>query len=123
MALPPRYDCDQCGACCRALIVEIDELDFVREPKLLTTVTPFKTHPDEVFVDDDDQPVAPLIPGYQAGGMLACGSARPCPMIDEANRCTIYATRPTVCLAFRAGSEQCQMARRMIGLPELVPLP
>ena len=31
-----RYECDKCGACCKGtLIVEADDLDVLREPRLI----------------------------------------------------------------------------------------
>ena len=29
------YECDCCGACCKALIVEADVIDVLREPRIL----------------------------------------------------------------------------------------
>lgn len=32
----PRYECDQCGACCTGrLIVQAEDLDVMREPRLI----------------------------------------------------------------------------------------
>ncbi len=44
-----------------------------------------------------------------------------CGFLDEAKRCTIYATRPRVCQDFPAGGTQCQQARERAGLPLLQP--
>lgn len=90
------YACDQCGACCRKLLIEITEIDLVREPKLL-----------------------PVLRGRfrSGGGLLA--ACKPCPMLYE-NKCTIYETRPTVCAEFPPGGEQCQDARERDGLPRLL---
>lgn len=31
-----RYECDKCGACCKGtLIVEADDLDVLREPRII----------------------------------------------------------------------------------------
>lgn len=115
------YECDQCGACCKALIIEVDELDLVREPRIMQHTTPFRVPPGHVLLNDNDEPLEPLIPGWQAGALLACGKNKPCPMLDG-ERCSIYPTRPNVCVAFRAGSEQCQDARQSMGLSELLPI-
>ena len=105
-----RYQCDTCGACCRQLIVEVWEVDLLREPRLREAcITLFKTE------GDDEEPDAPA-------ALLACGSGHPCRMLGEDNRCAIYPTRPTCCVAFEAGSEQCQDARRRAGLPLLAPV-
>ena len=99
-----RYECDRCGACCRTLIVEVTELDVLREPRIALAMVPFRQEP-----------------GFEADevGMLACGGRHPCPFVKGDNLCEIYPTRPNCCMAFDAGSEQCQDARRMAGLPPL----
>lgn len=101
------YECDGCGACCRKLIVEVYELDLWREPKLTAHVQPFRE------------------PGSGGEyGILSVGTpGNPCPLLDGDNRCAIYATRPTECVAFPAGEWQCQMARDAAGLPPLAPTP
>ena len=30
------FECDQCGACCKELLVEVYDIDVLREPKLTT---------------------------------------------------------------------------------------
>ena len=45
----------------------------------------------------------------------------PC-VYHVADRCAIYATRPTECVGFVAGSEKCAALRREFGLPALVPV-
>lgn len=117
------YECDSCGACCRHLIVEADELDFARDPRLISLgVKPFRQTPgmsNDYTDDETGEDLGPLVPGYEAGGMLACGNTHPCPA-QSGNLCTIYPTRPNVCVAFRAGSLQCQDARLSEGLALLV---
>ena len=54
--------------------------------------------------------------------VIACGTNRPCPFLGGDNRCTIYPTRPNVCVAMQAGDEQCQAARAEMGLPPLLPV-
>ncbi len=109
------YECDSCGACCKRLIIEIENYDLVREPRLLPMVTPIKGFPRGEPEPDEEN----LLPGYEDGAMLACGS--PCQALQEDNRCSIYSTRPTVCVVFMAGSEQCQDARESQGLGRLEP--
>jgi Fe-S-cluster containining protein len=119
------YECDQCGACCKFPIIEIDAIDLAREPKLQAVVKPFR-HDGLQFDDEEDREeyerVGPLVPGFEAGAMLAVGSAYPCPMIGEGNLCSIYPTRPSCCVAFQAGSRLCQESRAHHGLPALAPL-
>lgn len=93
-----KYECDQCGACCRKLIIEVTEADLEREPKL---------RPNLFSVINS------------GGGYLAISKA--CPMLCG-NQCSVYATRPTVCAEFEAGGEQCQLARELDGLPPLEPV-
>ena len=42
-----------------------------------------------------------------------------CAFLDKDNLCTIYEHRPNVCRIFQAGTEECQEARRRIGLAPL----
>ena len=111
-----RYECDQCGACCRGhLIVEADLIDLLREPRLFTAdprLAGFSL--DEAVTDLDDEGKVML---------LACGTERPCPFLDGDNRCTIYPTRPNECVAMQPGDEQCQEARRSADLAPLEPVP
>ena len=104
MIAEPTYKCDQCGACCRHLIVEVYELDITREPKLESHVDRFREG-----VEGENGEV----------GLLACGITHPCKLLGDDNRCIIYPTRPTGCVLMPAGDEQCQMAREMAGLPPL----
>jgi Fe-S-cluster containining protein len=117
----PAFECDSCGECCRRLIIEIDELDLIREPRLIQVSTPFRLSEGEHLVDEDNEPCEEQVPGYGAGAMLACGTTMPCGMLGPDNRCQVYPTRPNVCVAFRAGSEQCQDARQQAGLSPLLP--
>jgi Fe-S-cluster containining protein len=77
-------DCKQCGGCCRKMIIEIEHLDIVREPRLQKCA--------DVFADHY------ILPS-------------PCPFLTWTlggkKRCSIYPTRPNVCVAFEAGGEQC----------------
>jgi Fe-S-cluster containining protein len=114
----PVYECDRCGACCTQLIIEIDELDLIREPRLIPASEPFRVPEGMVLADGDGEPREEIVPGYGAGAMLACGPTRPCPMLTPGG-CSIYPTRPNCCVAMQAGDEQCQMARGMAGLAPL----
>jgi Fe-S-cluster containining protein len=104
------YECDQCGACCKGtVIVEADYLDVRREPRLIQLqVGPYRTTQREL--EDDGKIV-----------LLACGTDKPCPCLDAENRCTIYTTRPNICVAFEAGSEKCQEVRAQLHIEPLRP--
>jgi Fe-S-cluster containining protein len=101
-------ECDCCGACCSgALLVEAYELDGLREPRLLEAdVGGWKPTIDDLA----DETRCVLL----AGG-------HPCQCLGADHRCSIYPTRPNVCVGMRAGDEQCQEARSQKGLPPLEP--
>ena len=117
-----RYECDRCAACCKFPIVEIDEIDVAREPKLATAARPCRGFAGAVYQDDDGNDIQPLAPAFIHGGLLAAGPNHPCPLLGGDNLCTIYATRPNCCVAFQAGTELCQEAREAHGLPPLEPV-
>ncbi len=108
----PHYECDCCGACCEGhLIVEADQLDLLREPRLADADPHYRGKPvAEVLALLDDP-----------GRCLVLAAARPCAFLDANNRCSIYPTHPNDCVAMQAGDEQCQMARQAAGLPPLLP--
>ena len=106
-----KYECDKCGACCKRLIVECDELDLMREPKLQSADRYYK---DTTY----DQALTVLQEGLDKA-IVICGA---CPFLDWENLCSIYPTRPNACVAMQAGDEQCQLAREAAGLPPLEPI-
>ena len=112
-----RFQCDQCGACCRHHIIELDYADILREPRLREVTKPFRGDPD--LRDDSNSELLVLDDPYVNGAMLAAGL---CPMLGDDNRCGCYTTRPTVCVAYLAGSAQCQEMRQLEGLPRLEPV-
>ena len=103
--MTPRYECDCCGACCKGtLIVEANYLDVLREPRLLDAdVTGRRTALAELAEDD--------------GRCILLAASRPCRFLSADGHCTIYPTRPNVCVEMQAGDEQCQQARNQVGLP------
>ncbi len=103
------YECDKCGACCEKLIVEIDELDLVREPKLRGVAT---------LMDGCGSIQYDSV--WEKEYLLTC--AEPCPMLSDDKTCSVYPTRPNACVAMQAGDEQCQIAREAAGLPPLEPV-
>lgn len=108
--MTPQYECDCCGACCNGtLIVEADYLDVLREPRLLDAdVAGRRTTIAELAEDD--------------GRCILLAANTPCRFLTTEGRCTIYLTRPNVCVEMQAGDEQCQDARRRRGLPLLEPV-
>ena len=97
-------ECRRCGACCRSLIVgsrPTGRPSRTENCRGLRSACPL---PDACVVDEDEQPVgedpwngcvAILSPRRDQDGQLAG-----CAFLDATNRCTIYPTRPNVCVAF-----------------------
>jgi len=95
--------CKQCGACCSELIIEIEHVDVVREPKLLDIAKHLACG-----VGDDGEyeyPEDKWDRQYRLGT-----ATKSCEMLKN-NKCSIYPTRPNLCVSFEAGSEQCLAAR------------
>lgn len=113
--LPLRYECDQCGACCKQLLVEVYDLDVLREPRLATA---------DIGSWTRDMLYAELMAELEQEGkcLLIAGPGKPCQFLDDENRCGIYPTRPNVCVALPAGNDQCQQARKAAGLDPLQPI-
>lgn len=110
---PLRYRCDSCGACCKGhLIVECDEIDVLREPRLIDADRHHAGKSVEQMVDE--------IRNEWKAVILAVGN--PCAFLAD-NQCQIYPTRPNCCVGLEAGDEQCKQARAAEGLPPLAPLP
>ncbi len=99
-----RYECDGCGACCRTKMVDVYEVDLLREPRLGEEMQPLRE------------------PGWDGEvGYLSCLAGGGCPFLDGENRCVIYLTRPSVCVVFAPGDDECQEARQTLGIPVLDP--
>lgn len=110
-----KFECDKCGACCKgSLIVEAEELDVLREPRIVGA--------DPYYRDKSvEQVLVQLQADIGRVVLLACG--KPCSFLGQDNQCTIYPTRPNCCVALQAGDEQCQEARADAGLQPLLPIP
>jgi len=105
MLVNETFECDGCGACCRAKLVDVFEEDTLREPKVAARMSPLR----EPGIDGEI-------------GYLNCLSEPGCAFLDSDNRCGIYPTRPVVCVLFPAGGQACQDVRRDAGLPSLPPI-
>jgi Fe-S-cluster containining protein len=107
------YECDCCGACCQGhLIIEVYELDVLREPRLI-----------EADPHYAGRSIAHVMTKLEEDGTCVILSAgKPCKFLNASNRCSIYPTRPNDCVAMQAGDEQCQKARRAARLPPLRPI-
>lgn len=113
----PRYECDRCGACCRgALLVEVYDIDVLREPRLAAADV---TRPDLGSVE---AVMADLNSDIDRCLIIAGGVDHPCPFLGADNLCSIYPTRPNACVAMEAGSEVCQTARKAVHLSPLPPV-
>jgi uncharacterized protein len=111
---PPVNPCDDCGACCREAF---DSVPVGPQDERVAEM-----FPDLIRVHEDGWRDLRRVPGKGEGTRCIClrgdgASTRP-------YRCTIYADRPINCRDLEAGSENCALARRRVGLPPLsLPLP
>jgi Fe-S-cluster containining protein len=109
-----RYECDKCGACCQGnLIVEADDLDLMREPRLIESDPHWRGRTTEAVLHELQLEFGKAI-------LIACGRA--CAFLGADNLCSIYPTRPNVCVGMQAGDQQCQEARAAENLPPLRPV-
>lgn len=105
MNLPfENFRCDNCGACCKLLLVEAGYIDAQREPRLYQIGKPV----DKAKLRDGEHCI--ILWDNTKGG---------CPFLNESNHCDIYHTRPNECVAVEPGDAKCQQARYMQGLPLL----
>ena len=104
--------CEQCGACCKGhLVVEVYDLDVLREPHL--AAADITEHTRGMFYETL---MAEL---EQEGQCLVVAGGQECKFLRVNNTCAIYPTRPNVCVAMQPGDEQCREARKAEGLPPL----
>jgi len=82
------------------MIVEIEHLDIVREPRLLEAAKLLDGNGKIEFESE-----------WEKQYLLACGNSRPCPFLKD-NKCQIYPTRPNVCVLFEPDGEQCKQFRK-----------
>ena len=112
-----RYECDCCGACCKGhLIVEVYDLDVLREPRLATA---------DVSQRRQGMDARDVMAELEQEGkclVIACGRDHPCKFLSNDNLCGIHPTRPNACVAMQPGDDQCQAARESEGLPPLQPV-
>jgi Fe-S-cluster containining protein len=101
-----QFECDGCGACCKTFPIFAAEADAVAEPRIRDEA---RRLPEGLATPRWTYQLYPL-PFHEA-----------CCFLDGDNRCTVYATRPTVCRTFAAGSAHCQEARARVGLALLSP--
>jgi len=104
------FECDQCGACCKAFIVEAQYLDILREPRIQ------ELKPDLRMADAVDK-------WWNRAIVLYDIETRQCPFLSECDgkhSCQIYPTRPNQCVALEPGDAKCQQARVMRSLPLLL---
>jgi len=101
-------DCQKCGLCCRKLILKIGCHDIVREPRLAAVAKPFR---------DTEGPCGSIVGGAYDGLPIheypchLLTTVDGCPMLGPDNLCTIYPTRPNVCVGFPVGGTQCRALR------------
>lgn len=99
------FACDNCGLCCTKPLVKANAVDAMREPRIRQERRRIK-HGDKITDE---------------WMMNADGDAEPGPCaFHTGDKCSIYATRPGVCVAFQAGSPLCLKLREEAGLGPLV---
>ena len=101
MAQGPKYDCEDCGACCCSFPIFASEADAKREPRISNETRRLPQH---------------LADGDKAYQLYPLPFQSRCAFLKDDKLCRIYATRPRVCRRFEAGSAQCIEARRRQGI-------
>jgi Fe-S-cluster containining protein len=96
-----KYDCTQCGACCRCFPIFASHSDAQREPRIQA-----ETRQLEEYLRTEDK-------AYQ---MYPLPFHEACAFLKTDQLCQIYETRPEVCRGFEAGSAQCIEARERKGI-------
>ena len=95
--------CDNCGLCCEHLLVMPNAIDVLREPRI-----------------EIERPLGKVSLSVLEASWLLAGPGRPCPFLTLQKQCSIYPTRPNVCVTFMPGSLKCQELRIEHGLPLVV---
>jgi len=98
------YRCDGCGACCRSKLVDVYEVDILREPRIAQQMMALR----EAGFDGEV-------------GYLNCIGNGGCAFLNDENCCSIYPTRPSICVLYEPGDDDCQQCRRDAGIPPLKP--
>ena len=93
----PGAACRRCGACCRTFPVFASDDDARREGRIRAEALELKPW---------------LRTDRWVWRLFPLPFLERCCFLDEAGRCSIYATRPAVCREFEPGSGQCREARR-----------
>lgn len=101
-------DCRRCGKCCRKLIIEIEERDVDRDPRIKAAA---------VLLDGNGS--IKFKSRWEREYMLVCGS--PCKLLEN-NECSVYDKRPDTCRGFEPGFGQCQWVRDEISFEEFMAL-
>lgn len=96
-----QIECLKCGMCCRKLIVQVQHLDVLREPKLAGPLQVENYQPPPFDTECE-------LWGKEY--VLVCGESKPCIFLKD-NQCEIYPTRPNICVAMEPGDRQCKFAR------------
>jgi Fe-S-cluster containining protein len=84
------------------MLIDLYPVDLLREPRLGPAMKPYREETDD--------------------GEVGFLWSAPCQFLDGERRCSIYPTRPIVCVVFEAGGEECQRVREEAELPPLQPV-
>ncbi len=98
------FECDNCGACCRQLIVEVTYLDALREPRL-RDLAPQAIDAEKFRYGEH------CIHPWRDGACVFLEAQG-----EDKFFCGIYPTRPNECVAVEPGDAKCQQARVAEGL-------
>jgi len=93
--------------------VDAFEIDVLREPRIVTA--------DPYYAGGSIEEAFRILQDEYRCVLLA-GGGGPSVFLDPNNTCTIYAIRPSECVAMQAGDEQCQEVREAEILPPLEPI-
>lgn len=102
-------DCQACGACCVAFVVDVDEHELDRMPHPRRNLLTSRDSQGRLIMRLTKK--LPVIGGGRCAAFK--GQAG-----DECS-CTIYESRPQVCRDFTPERDACNRARRRAGLPPM----
>lgn len=109
------YDCQSCGACCRAF----DNPKAVNYLNLEQSDVERLNHDERIHVTEREIPAYMTFTGSLLCLKLSAPGAR-CSFLDgddgKCVSCSIYERRPDVCRELQAGSKACLRARKLMNI-------
>lgn len=89
-------DCTRCANCCKTMTVKLEQSDVDRIARHLDMTSAKFV---EKFLEPDEE----------EGGFIM--RQKPCPLLGDDNRCTVYDVRPTVCREYPHTDKDCFSTR------------